>query len=59
MTNQGIVITVTFKVLHTFLLKRQLKRYTTIKLRHPNNSNVKDVTVLFKMGLPQDISILS
>ena len=36
----GIVSTVTFKMLHTFLLKRQSKRYTIIKFWHSNNSNL-------------------
>ena len=57
--HQGIVITVTFKMLHTFLLKRQSKGYTIIKFCHSNNSNGKDLTVLFKMGLSRDISKLS
>ena len=57
--HQGIVITVTFKILNTFLLKRQSKRYTIIKFSHSNNSNGKDLTVLFKMGLSPDISKLS
>ena len=46
-------------MLHTFLLKRQSKRYTIIKFCHSNNSNGKDLTVLFKMGLSWDISRLS
>ena len=46
-------------MLHTFLLKRQSKRYTIIKFCHSNNSNGKDLTVLFKMGLSRDISKLS
>ena len=57
--HQGIVITVTSKMLPTFLLKRQSKRYAKIKFCHSNNSNGKDLTVLFKMGLSQDISKLS
>ena len=59
MFHQGIIITVTIKMLHTFLLKRQSKRYTLIKFCHSNNSNGTDLTVLFKMGLSQDISKLS
>ena len=46
-------------MLHTFLLKRQSKRYAIIKFRHSNNSSGKDLTVLFKMGLSRDISKLS
>ena len=46
-------------MLHTFLLKRQSKRYTIIKFCHSNNSSGKDLTVLFKMGLSRDISKLS
>ena len=57
--HQGIVITVIFKKLHTFLLKRQSKRYAIIKFCHSNNSSGKDLTVLFKMGLSRDISKLS
>ena len=57
--HQGIVITVTFKMLPTCLLKRQSKRYTKIKFCHSNNSNGKDLTVLFKMGLWRDINKLS
>ena len=57
--HQGIVITVTFKMLYTFLSKRQSKRDTIIKFCHSNNSNGKDLTVLFKMGLSRDISKLS
>ena len=53
------VITVTFKMSHTFLSKRQSKRDTIIKFCHSNNSNGKDLTVLFKMGLSRDISKLS
>ena len=52
------VITVIFKMLHTFLLKWQSKHYTIIKLCHSNNSNGKDLTDLFKMGLLQTISKL-
>ena len=48
--HQRIVITVTFKMLLTFCLKRQSKRCTIIKLCSSNNSNGKDLTVLFKMG---------
>ena len=44
-------------MLHTFLSKRQSNRYTIIKFCHSNNSNGKDLTVLFKMGLSQDIKI--
>ena len=57
--HQGMAITVIFKMLHTFLLKRQSKRYIIIKFFHSNNSNGKDLTVLFKMGLSRDISKLS
>ena len=46
-------------MLHTFLLKRQSKLYIIIKFCHSNNSNGKDLTVLFKMGLSRDISKLS
>ena len=46
-------------MLHTFLLKRQSKRYAIIKFCHSNNSSGKDLTVLFKMGLSRDISKLS
>ena len=46
-------------MLHTFLLKRQSKRYTIIKFCHSNNLNGKDLTVLFKMGVSWDISRLS
>ena len=46
-------------MLRTLLLKRQSKRYTTIKFCHSNNSNGKDLTVLFKIGLSQDISKFS
>ena len=59
MFHQGIVITVTFKMVHIFLLKRQSKGYTIIKFCHSNNSNAKNLTVLFKMGLSRDISKLS
>ena len=48
-----------FKMLHTLLLKRQSKCYTIIKFCHSNNSNGKDLTILFKMGLSRDISKLS
>ena len=51
------VITVTFKMSHTFLSKRQSKRYTIIKFCHSNNSNGKDLTVL--MRLSRDIRKLS
>ena len=57
--HQGIVITVTFKMCHTFLIKREWKRYRIIKFCHSNNSNGKDLTALFKMGLWQDISKFS
>ena len=57
--HQGIVSTVTFKMLHALLLKRQSKRYTIIKFCHSSNSNGKDLTVLFKVGLSQDISKFS
>ena len=46
-------------MLRTLLLKRQSKRYTIIKFCHSNNSNGKDLTVLFKIGLSQDISKFS
>ena len=46
-------------MLHALLLKRQSKRYTIIKFCHSNNSNGKDLTVLFKVGLSQDISKFS
>ena len=46
MFNQGIVITVTFKMLYTFLLKRQSEHYTINKFGHSNNSNGKDLTIL-------------
>ena len=46
-------------MLHTFLLKRQSKRYAIIKFCHSNDSSGKDLTVLFKMGLSRDISKLS
>ena len=42
--HQGIVITDAFKILHTFLLKRQSKHYTIIKFCHSNNSDEKDLT---------------
>ena len=57
--HQCLVITVTFKMLHTFLLKRTIKIDTTIKFCQSNNSNGKDLTVLFKMGLSRDINKLS
>ena len=43
-------------MLHTFLLKKISKRYTTIKVCHSNNSNGKDLTVLLKMGLSPAIN---
>ena len=46
-------------MLHTFLLKRQSKRYAIIKFCHSNNSSGKDLTVLIKMGLSRDIGKLS
>ena len=58
MFHQGLVITVTFKMLHTFFLKRQSKRYTIIKFCHSSNSNGKDLTVLFKMGYEILVSFL-
>ena len=58
MFHQGLVITVTFKMLHTFLLKRQSKRYAVIKFCHSNNSNGKNLTVLFKMGYEILVSFL-
>ena len=57
--HESIVITVTFKMLHTFLLKRQSKRYTIMKFCHSNNSDGKDLAVLLKIGLSRDISKLS
>ena len=60
--HQGIIITVTFEMLHTFLLKRQSNRYTRIKFYHfchLDNSNGKGFIVLFKMGLSRDSSKLS
>ena len=56
MFHQGLVITVTFKMLRTFLLKRQSKRYTIIKFCHSNNG--KDLTLLFKMGYEILVSFL-
>ena len=49
-------------MLHTFFLKRTIKTLNSvikIKFCHSNNSNEKDFTVLFKMGLSQDITNLS
>ena len=43
----------------TFLLKKESKRYTTIKFCHSNNSKGKYLTVLFKMGLSRAINKLS
>ena len=40
-------------------IKRQLKCYTKNKSCHSNNSNGKDLAVLFKMGLSRDISKFS
>ena len=46
-------------MLHKFLLKIQSKRYAIIKFCHSNNSNGKDLTVIFKMGFLRDISKIS
>ena len=59
MLDQVIVRTVTFKMLHTFLLKKQSNRYTKIKFCHSSNSKGKDLNVLFKMGLSQAINKFS
>ena len=57
---QGIKISVAFKMLHTFLLKRTKKMlYSKKNYVYSNNSNGKDLTPFFKMGLSWTINNFS